>query len=71
MTWRQTLDKIVDAAVAEYNLEHALESADERLGRAAAVRGMMVRLGLYAEFNDALDKALFPSPTAGDEELNN
>ena len=54
----------IDAAVEEYLLRHPNEGPDERLGRAAAARGMMVRLGLYSEFEQSLDYAALQSPTA-------
>lgn len=54
----------IDAAVAEYLLRHPNEGPDERLGRAAAARGMMVRLGLYSEFEQSLDYAALQYPTA-------
>ncbi len=42
---------ILAAAVEEYWLEHPAEDTDERIGRRSAIRGLMVRLGLYADFN--------------------
>ncbi len=52
---------ILRAAVEEYLLRHPSEGPDERISRAAAVRGMMVRLGLYSEFEPALARAAFQS----------
>jgi hypothetical protein len=40
-------DAIVAAAVAEFKLAHPMEGQAEECGRRAAIRGMMVRLGLY------------------------
>lgn len=50
-------DAIIAAGLAEHRLEHPTEGDEARLGRRAAVRGMMVRLGLYAEFAAALEGA--------------
>ncbi|MEW7009515.1 hypothetical protein [Lentilitoribacter sp. EG35] len=38
---------IFDAADAEFKLEHKSETEEQRVGRRAAVRGLMVRIGLY------------------------
>lgn len=54
----------VKAAVAEYDLKPALDDGADMLGRRCAVRGMMVRLGLYGEFNAALST---PAPSRPDE----
>jgi hypothetical protein len=57
--WNTT---IIAAAVAEYRLQHALEQvAHAEMARHAAVRGMMVRLGIYGEFCAALEKAQMES----------
>lgn len=51
----ETIDRdIIKAAVAEYDLEHALDSIADTHSRRAAIRGMMVRLNLYDQFNKAL-----------------
>ena len=42
----------------EYILKHASEGPDERLGRASAVRGVAVRMGLYADLDRAIDAAI-------------
>ena len=47
-------EKIITSAVAEYRLNHSCETDGERMGRRAAVRGLMVRLGLYDRFLAAL-----------------
>ena len=59
--------KLVNVAVAEYSLHHPNEGPDERAGRGSAVRGMMVRLGVYDEFEQSLDRHHCPSPTATDD----
>lgn len=48
---------VIGAALEEYLLTHVAEDDDQRLGRHSAIRGMMVRLGLYAEFCAALASA--------------
>jgi hypothetical protein len=48
-------EHVICAAVEEYHLVHVAEGEDQRLGRHSAIRGMMVRLGLYPEFCSALD----------------
>ena len=48
---------LVEALVAEYSLEHALEDDEQRLGRRSAVRGVAVRLGVYAALDAALREA--------------
>lgn len=45
---------VVGAAVEEYDMKPMLDDGSDILGRRCAVRGLMVRLGLYAEFNAAL-----------------
>lgn len=49
---------ILSSAGAEYILEHPIETDAERMGRKSAVRGMMVRLGLYLQLEQAIDDAL-------------
>lgn len=46
--------QILEAAVAEYSLVSNIRGSDETLGRRDAVRGMMVRLGLYSDFVEKL-----------------
>lgn len=46
--------RLVEAAVAEYSLEPPMQTHEERLGRRSAIRGMMVRLGLYKQFTETL-----------------
>jgi hypothetical protein len=41
---------VLAAALAEFNLAHPMEGQAEECGRRAAIRGMMVRLGLYDKF---------------------
>jgi hypothetical protein len=49
--------KIIKAAVEEYLFKPLGEmSEEEAVGRHAAIRGMMIRLGLYTEFNAALNE---------------
>jgi len=62
-TKERTAAEIVAAGVKEYDLRAALERKDERAGRHNAVRGLMVRLGVYPEFCEAV-KA--PQPAASD-----
>ncbi|MCD1645293.1 hypothetical protein [Aurantimonas coralicida] len=50
-----TAADIVAAGVKEYDLRAALEREDERAGRHNAVRGLMVRLGVYPEFCEAVE----------------
>ena len=50
--------EILQAAGDEYTLDHETETALERMGRKSAVRGMMVRLGLYDKLEVAIDAAL-------------
>ena len=50
--------EILQAAGDEYALEHQSEGSDQRFGRKAAVRGMMVRLGLYDKLEAAIDAAM-------------
>lgn len=47
---REALEEVKRVAEAEYNLDHPRETDDERRGRRAAVRGILVRFGLY-DFN--------------------
>lgn len=49
---------ILSSAGAEYILEHPIETDAERMGRKSAVRGMMVRLGLYLQLEQAIDAAI-------------
>ena len=46
--------RLVEAAIAEYLLEHPFQTELERMGRKATARGMMVRLGIYEKFKEAL-----------------
>lgn len=46
--------RLVEAAIAEYLLEPPFQTELERMGRKATARGMMVRLGIYEEFKEAL-----------------
>ena len=45
-------ERIIVCALEEYNLDHFLEGPEELAGRNAAIRGMMVRLGLYSKFTN-------------------
>ena len=58
--------EILKAAGEEYVLEHVMETDWHRQGRHSAVRGMMVRLGLYAELEAAIDAALAPFARKGE-----
>lgn len=49
--------KLLAAAGQEYLLDHVMETESERMGRRSAVRGMMVRMGLYVELEGAIDAA--------------
>lgn len=49
---------VLKAAGEEYTLDHHMEGDDERMGRRSAIRGMMVRLGLYSELEAAIAAAL-------------
>lgn len=51
------------AAGQEYILEHVMETDWHRQGRHSAIRGMMVRMGLYAELEAAIDEAIAESAT--------
>lgn len=51
------------AAGREYILEHVMETDWHRQGRHSAIRGMMVRMGLYAELEAAIDEAIAESAT--------
>lgn len=56
---------VIQHAVAEYGLNHARETDEERRGRRNAVRGMMVRAGLYEGFTASIgDDAAAPQPPA-------
>ena len=46
--------RLVETAIAEYLLEPPLQTELERMGRKATARGMMVRLGIYEKFKEAL-----------------
>ena len=46
--------RLVEAAIAEYLLEPPFQTELERMGRKATARGMMVRLGIYEKFKEAL-----------------
>ena len=50
--------KLLAAAGQEYVLEHVMETDWHRQGRHSAVRGMMVRMGIYAELEGAIDAAI-------------
>lgn len=52
---------IVTAACAEYRLKDAIDNQDKNFARHAAIRGMMVRLGLYREFNAELSEGKNPT----------
>lgn len=54
--------QILQAAGDEYTLEHSSEGPAERMGLNSAVRGMMVRLGLYDKMEAAIDAALEAKP---------
>lgn len=61
--------EMVVAALAEFGLQHTSESEREQLGRRSAVRGIMVRLGLYDTFckllaDDATDDEVRAALTA-------
>lgn len=49
-------DTLMEAAVTEYWLKHPMEDTNERIGRRSALRGLMVRLGLYDEFTRVLEE---------------
>lgn len=51
----RTAAEIIAAGVKEYGLHDPLEREDERASRHNAVRGLMVRLGVYPQFCQALD----------------
>lgn len=46
--------RLVETAIAEYLLEPPFQTELERMGRKATARGMMVRLGIYEKFKEAL-----------------
>ena len=48
-------DTIIKHAAKEYLLHHPSETEAERAGRRAAIRGLMVRLGIYGAFCDMRD----------------
>lgn len=50
----EAVARLVEVAVDEYSLEPPMQTHEERLGRRSAIRGMMVRLELYKQFNEAL-----------------
>ncbi|WP_304617847.1 hypothetical protein [Paracoccus sp. (in: a-proteobacteria)] len=56
----------VKAAFAEYDSKPSLDDGADILGRRCAVRGMMVRLGLYAQFNAALSHPEPPQEPTSD-----
>jgi hypothetical protein len=43
-------DAVLSAAAEEFHLAHPMEGQAEECGRRAAIRGMMVRLGIYDKF---------------------
>lgn len=49
---------ILTAAVDEYLLQHVMETDWHRSGRHVAVRGLMVRLGLYPLLDQAIEELL-------------
>ena len=55
---REAANSALQAAGQEYVLVHTSENEDARMGRHSAVRGMMVRMGIYAELEDAIDAAI-------------
>lgn len=56
---------VIQHAIAEYGLNHARETDEERRGRRNAVRGMMVRAGMYEGFTALIgDDAAAPQPPA-------
>lgn len=55
---REAEKEILCAAGDEYILDHPSEGPEERMGRHSAVRGMMVRLGLYHKLEAAIDAAM-------------
>ena len=46
--------QLVEAAIAEYLLEPPFQTELKRMGRKATARGMMMRLGIYEKFKEAL-----------------
>lgn len=63
---RVTEAAVLKAAAEEYTLDHPREKSEQRMGRRSAVRGMMIRLGLYPELEDAIDATLLPQAEGGD-----
>ena len=55
---REERERMLCVLGEEYILKHASEGPDERLGRASAVRGVAVRMGLYADLDRAIDAAI-------------
>ena len=55
---REAANSVLQAAGQEYVLVHTSENEDARMGRHSAVRGMMVRMGIYAELEDAIEAAI-------------
>lgn len=55
---RDAANSALQAAGQEYVLVHTSENEDARMGRHSAVRGMMVRMGIYAELEDAIEAAI-------------
>lgn len=54
MKFPEPMEELIQAGIREFLLDHDSESAVERRGRRAAIRGLMVRLNLYSRFNEAL-----------------
>lgn len=55
---REERERMLCVLGEEYILKHASEGPDERLGRASAVRGVAVRMGLYADLDRAIAAAI-------------
>lgn len=55
-------DKIIEAALAEFFLVPEFSDMEELYGRRTAIRGMMVRLGLYGEFTRRLSAQMDVDP---------
>lgn len=51
---KESRDEVIQACVEEYKLVAAIEDDEDRLTRRAAIRGVVVRLGLYTHFLNAL-----------------
>jgi len=43
-------EAVLAAAAEEYRLDHPVEDQPEKVGRRSAIRGLLVRLGLYGQF---------------------